>query len=201
MRRGHWRKENCDMRRALATLAVAAATLASASSQVSDALASPEETVFEASTEHCVLKASADYRGTLLRLDVTPTQAEQTCAFSKRETVALISGLFAAISTHDKGTSFHSLMLGQIESYSWLQQHLIDTAREDAAWSQAKAKPTNSSANDYVNQALSRSEALGIFNEAAQPYGYSFAAASCEKVFISSDGLPFNAFCWLTIAP
>lgn len=188
------------MCRALAASAIVAAVLSQTMLCGSAALAASDEAVFELRTQRCVLKASADSHGKLLRLDVTQAQPAQTCGFDAEETVTYLSELFAALDAGDKQSRFTSLMLGQIENYSWLQRHLMDTARRDTAWSQERGKPARVHINDYVNSVLSRPAALEVFNSAGRTHGYSFTTANCEKVFVSSDGLPFNAFCWLTMA-
>lgn len=167
---------------------------APASAQDSRALRKP---FYEATSEHCRITASGDRPGGALRLDIGRKNPGQACAFTRAETIALFQKILDTHEENNGGASYSSLMLGSLENYAWMQQHLTETARRDQNWSQKTGKPVSGHENTYVNGILNRPEIIEAFNQAGAKHGYRFSGASCEKVFISEEGLPYDAFCWI----
>ncbi|WP_282608501.1 hypothetical protein [Pelagibius sp. Alg239-R121] len=180
---------------------ISALVLFSGNSTEAQEVSSRDKPFFETVTERCILKASIEKKDSLLRLTIVHTTAGQDCAFSAEDTVSLFSDLLAAHEAAASETRINSLMLGSLENYDWIQRYLMNTAREDEAWSQESGKPASMHANHYVNAILSRPTVLKVFDRAGKTHGYSFSGTSCEKVFVSDEGLPFDAFCWLELAP
>lgn len=156
---------------------------------------------YETETEHCTLKASNERPGGTLRLDIGRKDPDHACAFTEAETVALFTRILGAHQQNNSGGSYTSLMLGSLSHYSWMQRYLMETARRDENWSQKMGRPIAGHENTYVNSILNRPEMIEVFNKAGAKHGYRFSGASCEKVFISENGLPYDAFCWIEMTP
>lgn len=167
---------------------------ASGSAQDPRALRKP---FYEATSEHCTVTASGDRPGGALRLDIGRKNPGQACAFTREETITLFRKILDAHEENNKGASYSSLMLGSLGNYAWMQQYLTETARRDENWSQKTGKPVSGHENTYVNSLLNSPEIIEAFNQAGAQHGYRFSGASCEKVFISEEGLPYDAFCWI----
>ena len=161
------------------------------------AAAAPYLLLFESETARCEVRVAAEPAHGLLRVDMQQKQSGVACALSREETVALYTRVFAAQANHGRTVSYHSVMIGDVSDYGWLQRYLTDTARADPNWSREKGRPVTGHANHYVNAVLSRPDVLAVWDEAGARYGYHFTRTDCEKVFISDNGLPVDAFCWM----
>lgn len=156
---------------------------------------------FETKTEHCMVRAATEHSWKVIRVDMDGISAGQDCVLSKQETVEIFTLVFRTHKdSRDRNPSV-SLMVGSVGRYPWMQNHLTETARTDPDWMQDEGKPVDGRTNVYVNRILSRPAAAGVFNRAAEPYGFRLADMDCEKVFVSDDGLPYDAFCWLRVEP
>jgi len=163
-----------------------------------------DKAFFKTETEHCTITASSSPKWNMLRIDMTHKVVKRNCALTKEETVQIFSAIFE---THkdahkqiDDKTTYESFMIGRVENYGWMQHFLTETARKDGLWSKEMAK-TSVKTNPYVEHVLSSHPVIGVFNSAGEKYGYSFNAISCEKVFISNEGFPTDAFCWAVLTP
>ena len=157
--------------------------------------------LFEARTEHCMVRAATEPKWKVIRVDMDEISAGRDCVLSEQETVEIYSLVFKTHKdTHDR-TPYVSLIVGSVDRYPWMQRYLMDMARGDPDWRRDRGKPGDGRTNAYVNRVLSRSPVLDIFNRSSEPYGFRLADMDCEKVFVSDDGLPYDAFCWLHIAP
>lgn len=156
---------------------------------------------FEARTEHCVVRAATEPKWQVIRVDMNEISAGRDCVLSKQETVQVYSLVLKTHKDPRDRTAYASLMVGSVGRYPWIQKHLMETARADTAWMPDKGRPADGRTNAYVNRVLSRPAVVDVFNRAAAPYGFRLADMDCEKVSISDDGLPYDAFCWLRITP
>lgn len=154
------------------------------------------EVFFETETEHCTISAAVEPKSQLLRLDMTHKIDGRNCALTQEETVELFANIFKARAETGDRKTYSSLMIGDVGDYAWMQRYLMETARADPAWSQATGRPKTRHANHYVNAVLSRPAVIDVFSRAGSKYDYRFTGMDCEKVFISDDGLPVDAFCW-----
>jgi len=177
---------------------LAAATAATAQTTVPGPV---RQVFFETESKHCTVSAAAEPKWNVLRIDFTRKSVGQNCALSEEATGVLLNAVLQAHrETGDRG-AYKSFLIGSVENYAWMQQRLIDTARQDARWSKEKGRPVSGHANSYVNAVLSAPDVLAVFNEAGAKHGYTFVSVSCEKVLISRERLPADAFCWAEIRP
>ena len=116
---------------------------------------------------------------------------------TKDETAALLSDIFAVESENKDPSKNRTIMIGRIQDYAWLQQHLVKTAERDPNWSRKAKRPATGNANRYVNRVLGNPAIVRTFNQVAWKHGFNFAGADCEKIFISKDGLPYDGTCWI----
>lgn len=162
---------------------------------------SPRKAFYQTETEACTLVASSEGPGAFMRLDIGRKNPDQDCAFTQAETVALFTEILKSQEAGDNEGSYTSLMLGSLAHYAWMQRYLMETARRDDNWSQETGRPVSGHENSYVNSILNRPAIIGVFNKAGAQLGYRFSGASCEKVFISEKGLPYDAHCWIEMTP
>lgn len=155
------------------------------------------EVFYEMQTTRCDIQAGKETKWQLLRLQLNHQLAGVPCSLTKQQTMSLLEDILQANQKVNGQQVYNAMMIGSIENYSWLQRHLTESARQDKHWSTENAKPLDSNINAYVSQQLSVAEIIATFNLVAEKYGYRFSTMDCEKVFISVDGLPYDAFCWL----
>ena len=186
------------VRNVLAAAAFACAVLAIEAIQAEEP-ASSYEPFFEMQVRYCSVSAFADPKWRLLRVDLHRKTLRQDCALSEAETIALFAAVFEAHAATGDAATYASLMIGAVANYAWMQRYLTDTARGDPDWSPESGRPVVGHANSYLKRILSVPRVMQPFNRAGAPSGYRLSEMSCEKVFISDDGLPVDAFCWLDL--
>lgn len=176
-------------------------TLSGTASSSSQDTRSLQQPFYQTATEHCTLSASRERPGSTLRLNIGRKDPDHECAFTRSETIKLFSEILDAQEKSEFKGSYSSLLLGSLSHYGWMQRYLMETARRDENWSQKTGKPLSGHENTYVDSVLNRPEIIHVFNKAGAKQGFRFSAASCEKVFISEAGLPYDAFCWIEMTP
>ena len=150
----------------------------------------------EMNTAHCVVRATTERDGHA-RIHTSSKTAQNTCAMTESETAALLSDIFAVQSANNDPSKSRTIMIGRIQDYAWLQQHLLKIAERDPAWSRETKRPKTGNANRYVNRVLGDPAVVRTFNRAAWKHNFNFSGADCEKIFISNDGLPYDGTCWI----
>lgn len=176
-------------------------TLSGTASSSAQEMRSFPQPFYQTATEHCTLTASKERPDSILRLNIGRKNPDHTCAFTQTETVTLFTEILDAQEKSEHRGSYTSLLLGSLAHYAWMQRYLMETARRDEKWSQKTGKPVSGHENIYVDSILNRPAIIDVFNKAGEKQGYRFSGASCEKVFISENGLPYDAFCWIEMTP
>lgn len=155
-----------------------------------------ENSAVKIETAHCIVSASTERNGHA-RVHTSSKTAQNTCAITEDETAALLSDIFSIQSDNNDPSKNRTIMIGRIQNYAWLQQHLIKTAERDPAWSRKTKRPKSGHANRYVNRVLGSPAIVRTLNRVAWKHGFNFTGADCEKIFISKDGLPYDGTCWI----
>ena len=187
------------MTRLLLLLVLMGVAGASVADDTSNEQAALYQSFFRTETKHCTVTAATEPRWHLIRVDISRKEAQRRCALEKPETIELFTAIFKTHHATKDRQTYQSLMIGSVGNYTWMTEFLTDTSRVDPAWSRETGKPARGSVNAYVNRVLSRPPVVDVFNQAGKENGYVLSDMDCEKVFLSDEGLPMDAFCWLTL--
>lgn len=159
------------------------------------AVAQEEQLLYRARTAQCDARVEANRKWSTIRLRLSRGDEGRPCALTREETVDVLARAFASLNRR-RHRDYDSLVLGRIEDYAWLRQHLEQTAAADAGWSRAEGRPAaGGSPNAYVEAVLAQPAVLQSLDRAAAQAERRIGSFSCEKVLISEKGLPFDAFC------
>lgn len=165
-----------------------------------EAFAQDEQTLYRTRTAHCEARVEGNRRWSTIRLRLSRDDDGRPCALTREETLDILGKAFASL-TRRRHRDYESVVLGRIEDYVWLRSHLEQTAAADAGWSQTQGKPAaGGSPNAFVEAALEQPAILQALNRASALAERRFVDFSCEKVLISEQGLPFDAFCGAELA-
>jgi len=154
------------------------------------------EVLFEVESEHCAIHATADAKWHVIGLRMTHNVVGASCDFSEEESVEIVEKVLDAGARGGDLGVYNAFRIGDIEDYAWMRKHLMDTAREDPNWVEETGRPKSGDENSYVDKVLSDRIVMNVFNRVDEGHGVQFTKMSCEKVFISEDGLPMDAHCW-----
>ena len=186
--------------RAVGLSALALALLAAGLLHPERAVAQEEQLLYQTRTALCDARVEANRKWSTIRLRLSRGDDGRPCALTREETVDILARAFASLNRR-RHRAYGSFVLGRIEDYAWLRGHLEQTAAADAGWSRAEGRPAaGGSPNAYVEAVLARPAILQSLDRAAAQAERRFGDFSCEKVLISEDGLPFDAFCGAALA-
>ena len=164
---------------------------ASASAQFTD-----DHVFFQTQTTHCLIKAIDLSEWKSIRLVLEPVLETEPCDLSRSETIETFRQMLIEYDQLAVRTHF-SIMFGHLSYYGWLRDFLASTAKEDPDWSQQTGRPVAEKTMTYVNGVLSYDTVIDTFNQAVTRPDWRFNDISCEKILISEEGLPVDAFCWI----
>lgn len=159
------------------------------------------QVLYERSQGDCLYRASHDavpgQPGVLVINAFRP--GGQRCLITYEITHDLVESGTGQLQSRKDLSVITGIFLGRLIRYPWLGPYLREHASHDDQWSRAGGRPVRYHANTYVNRVVSEAPQLAPLRDLLEAGGYRMSGASCEKVLVDHEGLPYDALCWLTI--